>query len=114
MQHKQLTTVNFKQLTTGSLFRIGWIANLAVWGVIAVILAVLALLGYDTVEFNDQPLHGIGAVIGAIVIGGVFALIGAVLMMLGGMLAKFAGRWLTFGDLDILTEATEEGGEDQP
>lgn len=92
MKNQVLNEITIGQLPAGSIFKIGLMCNGYLWAVLGLVLGLFAFAGYDTVSWNDENVHGIGGLIIGFVLAAIFAVIGAVLLMLGGMLASLASR----------------------
>jgi hypothetical protein len=99
MNNQELRSITFGQLHMGTIFKIGFFSNLFFWGGFAALFGVLALFGVDIVKWNGAYVYGPGALLAALLIGGVFTLIGSVILMLGGMMAAWASRRFGFGEL---------------
>jgi hypothetical protein len=94
------TNISASDLTFGSLFRIFFWTSLAFWLLFGAVLAVLALLGMDTVNWNGQPVHGVqGLITGSLI----SAVIGAIVSSIGGLISalvvKLFGRFLPLSNL---------------
>lgn len=96
-----LSHFELKSLTTGALFKLGLISNLSIWLIIGILFAVGALAGLDIVSWNRAYVHGIGGVLAALFVAGVFCLIGSVMFLIGGAIAKAVDRAWSLGRFDI-------------
>jgi hypothetical protein len=94
-----LVTVRFHQVTLGSLFKIGWICNLSIW----IWLFPLFALG-GNFKFNDELLTGFKGFVVSIVISLLLAFIGSIVIGVGGIIARFADRWLPLINLSYIDE----------
>ena len=86
--------IRLNQLSAGAIFKIGFFCLFAILMPIFILCGVLAMGGSDTVSVNGRYVHGIGALIAAIVMGFVFPAVLAGLMTLGGLLARLFGGML--------------------
>lgn len=96
MSDMELRSVEFGQLHAGTFFKIGFISNLFIWGLLGALFGILALAGFDIVKWNGAYAYGLGGLFAGLLIGSVFSLFGAVFLMLGGSLAASANGSLLF------------------
>ncbi|MCF8879083.1 hypothetical protein L5876_04565 [Hyphobacterium sp. SN044] len=92
------TGIRPNQLTFGTLFKIFFGASILFWFAFGILIAVLALLGFETVSWNGGHVTGLpgfalGLVI-SLVVGGIFSAIGSVVMAL---IVKLMGIMLPLG-----------------
>jgi len=104
MSNLELRSVEFGQLHSGAFFKIGIIGNLFFWGLLGTFLGLLALAGFDVVKWNGVYVHGLFGLIAGALIGGVFSLVGSVIMMLGGALGAMASRRFGKWEFTILVQ----------
>jgi len=105
MKNQVLKEITIGQLPAGSIFKIGLMCNAYLWAIFGLILGLFAFAGYDTVSWNNEQVHGIGGLIIGFFLAAVFALIGAVFLMLGGMLASFVSRLKGGGVIAYIEDA---------
>ena len=80
-----------QQLTAGSLFYLGLLANLGFWLPVGGFWSVLALSGFNTVRVTGRPVYGLaGFLIGMAVALGT-SLIGAAIFTIGTKIAGLIG-----------------------
>lgn len=108
MTKREVKHVNISQFPAGSLFKIGMISNLFLWGIFAFVLGFSAFLGGGGVSWNEEQVTGVAGFITAFVVCGFFAVIGAVLLQLGGLLARFYFRKFGGGDLEYYEDSESE------
>lgn len=114
---RALSHFELKSLTTGSVFKLGLVSNLSIWLVIGLLCGGAALAGLDIVRWNGAYVHGIGGVFTALLVSGVFSLIGAIIFLFGGLIAKMFDRHWSLGKFDIEVreaEASEAHKESDP
>lgn len=88
-------TVSFRldQFRSGALLKLGIISNLGFWIPVGLLLGILGMMGFDVVSFNDSYIHGVGAIITGLIFGALFALVGSMIFVIGGVFARpFARR----------------------
>ncbi|MCJ9429158.1 hypothetical protein [Kordiimonas marina] len=107
MTDYKLGAIRFGNIPSGSMFKIGFFCNIFIWGVLGLIFGGLAMLGYNTVSWNHQHVYGLAGLLFGVGICVVFAFLGAVLLMVGGLLATWAARRFGFGELYYLVPVTE-------
>ncbi len=95
----KVVTFRFCRLTVGSLFKIGFICNLFVWMPIGIGTGIQAFFGDGSVTVNEQTVTGFWALIAPVGFTFMFALVAAIILMLGGLLARFVNRWVSFGGI---------------
>lgn len=110
MTNYQLNEINLSQLPAGTIFKIGFLCNLGIWGVFGLLVGVMALFGFETVHWNGTYVTGFSGLIIGLIISTIFAVIGAVLLFLGGLLAGLAARHFNFGTLQYIAAATKDAG----
>lgn len=108
MTTKNLKELSIKQFPSGTIFKIGFICNISLWGIIGLILGIMAASGYDVVSWNGAYIHGIGAIFVALLICAVFAICGSVLLMLGGMLGSRLLGSTSLGTLSYIVDSENE------
>ena len=92
MKNQILKEITIGQLPAGEIFKIGLMCNAYLWAVFGLIIGLSAFAGYDTVSWNGEQVHGVGGVIVGILFAAIFAVFGAFLLMLGGMMAGVVSR----------------------
>ena len=107
MAHYQLNEINFGQLPAGTIFKIGFLCNLGIWGMFALLVGGLALFGFETVKWSGTYVTGFSGLIIGLIISAIFAVFGAVLLFLGGLLIGWAARRFNFGKLQYIAAASE-------
>ncbi|MCF6195066.1 MAG: hypothetical protein GXP00_12925 [Alphaproteobacteria bacterium] len=107
MNEKIINELEFHQLPSGTIFKIGLICNLSIWGVFAIILGVLGAMGMNVVSWNDAYIHGYKAIIIALLICSVFAVIGSTILMLGGMIGNRIVRSPSLNKLSYITKTSD-------
>jgi len=107
MTDYKLGAIRFGNIPSGSMFKIGFFCNICLWGVFGTLVGILALFGYNTVTWNGAHVHGVQGLLFGVGIGVVFAFLGAVFLMIGGLLATWAARRFGFGELYYLAPVTE-------
>ncbi|RYE52607.1 MAG: hypothetical protein EOP20_14680 [Hyphomicrobiales bacterium] len=68
------------------------------------LFGVLALLGFETVHLNSQPVFGLPGLVMSLVIASLFAVLSAIAMTLGGLLARLVPslREITITQSDLV------------
>ena len=84
--------VTIRSFSTGALLKLGCIGVGAFWIAIGLFFGILALVGVFPVTVNNTPTSGIGGFLAGTVLGLVFAGFGALIFMLGGLLARLIPR----------------------
>jgi hypothetical protein len=84
--------IEFRRLRAGSVFRIGYLALLGFVLPLGILFGLLALGGADTVSFNGRYVHGIGGLVGGIVLGLALPAIFAGFMVVGSLVVRALGR----------------------
>jgi hypothetical protein len=90
-------TIDFHQLTFGSLCKIGVICNLFVWCPFGLFMGFAGIAGYDVVELDGEPVTGLAALLTALGVSMAFAILGGIVIGIGGIIARFVNRWVSFG-----------------
>jgi hypothetical protein len=84
------TPITSRRLSVGSVYKL-WLIGLSVSMVpLGILCGILALFGFNTVTWNQQPLHGIAGLAGGLLIGIGIALLFTAFL---GSAAAF-GLWL--------------------
>ncbi len=104
MSKKIITEMNIKQIPSGTIFKIGFICNISIWGVVALIFGVMGMSGMDIVKWNDANVYGIQALVVAFLICFVFAICGSVVLMLGGLIGSRLMGSSSLGKLSYFVE----------
>lgn len=99
---KRLVTFRFFHLTLGSLLKIGFICNLFFWMPIGIWVGIGALFGSGNLMWNEEPVTGFPGFVGGVVMAFVASLIGAIILMLGGIVARLVNRWVSFGGVQYV------------
>lgn len=99
---KKLVSFRFFHLTLGSLFKIGFICNLFFWMPIGIWVGIGALFGGDNLTWNEEAVTGFSGLVGGIVMAFASSVIGAIILMLGGIVARFVNRWVSFGGVQYV------------
>ncbi len=69
------TAISTHRLSVGSVYKL-WLIGLSVSMVsLGVLFGVLAMFGFNTVTWNEQPLHGVAGLIGGPLLGVFVALL---------------------------------------
>ncbi|MDP9414469.1 MAG: hypothetical protein M3Q08_10360 [Pseudomonadota bacterium] len=77
-----------KQFGVGALFKLGFIANVAIWSPISLIFGVAAMLGYNTVRWNGTRVHGVSGLALGLFIGLLSIAFGTLLFVSGAKIAS--------------------------
>ena len=101
---KVVEIIKFGQLTSGTIFKIGFICNACLWGVFCLICGTLGAFGFDLVKFNSQYVYGFGAILTALLLWVIVSLLGAVFLFLGGLVGGWFSRKFDMGDRRYETE----------
>lgn len=104
MSDMELRSVEFGQLHSGTFFKIGFISNLFIWGILGTLFGGLAFAGFDVVKWNGAYVYGLSGLFTGLLIGGVFSLFGAVFLMLGGALGAMASRRFGKWEFTVLVQ----------
>jgi len=107
MANYQLDEINLSQLPAGTIFKIGFLCNLGIWGAFGLLVGVMALFGFETVRWGGAYVTGFGGLIVGVLISAIFSVFGAVLLFLGGLLTGWAARHFNFGTLHYLASTTK-------
>lgn len=75
-------------LSAGSLLKLGLVSGTMFWGVFGLFFGLIALTGGPGIYWNGQPVYGITGLILAMVSAAAFAVVTAMIVMLGGLLAR--------------------------
>ncbi|MFC3912495.1 hypothetical protein ACFOSS_03305 [Pseudaeromonas sharmana] len=84
------STVTARRLSVGTVYKLWFVGLGATLLPLGLLLGICALSGYNTVTWNGQPLHGVGALFAGPAIGLGMALLFTALL---GSCAAF-GLWL--------------------
>jgi len=112
MNHFQLNEINLTQLPSGTIFKIGFLCNLGLWGVFGLLVGGMALAGFETVHWNGTYVTGFSGLIVGLMISAIFAVLGAVLLFLGGLIIGLIARRFNFGKLQYMTGPTTNSAEE--
>ena len=103
------TPYRAQDLTFGSLFKIMFVAGTGFWLILGVIISLLALVGLQTVTWNDQYVTGLpGFFIGLVIsglLGLLFSCFGALFLAL---ILKWFGGILPISFLRVVREMPSE------
>ncbi len=83
-------TVPLARLSMGSVMKLLFIANVTVWGLFGLGVGIAALVGADTVTWNEEPVRGLTGFLGAL---GIAAILCFLATAVTGLLA-YLGIWL--------------------
>ncbi len=83
-----MQNATLKQFGAGALFKLGFIANVAIWSPISLIFGVAAMLGYNTVRWNGTPVHGVSGLLSGLFIGLLCIGFGTLLFVSGAKIAS--------------------------
>ncbi len=108
MSNKILTELNIKQLPSGTIFKIGFICNISLWGIFALIFGTMGAAGFEVVSWNGTYIHGFWAIVVALIVCSVFAIIGSLMLMLGGLVGSRLVGSTSFGKLSYIVEPEDE------
>lgn len=84
------TTISANRLSVGSVYKLWFIGLGTSMLPLGVVLGVFAMFGFNTVAWNQQPLHGIAGLIGGPLVGIFVALLFTAIL---GSASAF-GLWL--------------------
>ena len=93
--------VPISSISTGSLVRLGFVANLGIWLLFGLLVGLSGWAGYDTISWSGEQIYGPGALIVGMIFAFIISLIGTVLFVLGALVAKVFSRWLPVGDIEL-------------
>ncbi|UZK67223.1 hypothetical protein [Sphingomonas sp. M1-B02] len=77
------------RLSAGSVFKFGYLANLALMMPVMLFFGILGMTGGTAVYQNGQPVYGITALVTAVAMGIAFPAILATWLMLGTLILRF-------------------------
>jgi hypothetical protein len=99
-----MTTIFFNQVTLGSLARIAVICSACLWLPFGGLVGLAALFGVSpfTFEINDVQVTGGPGLLGGIMLGVLFALLGTLSMIAGACLSRLVPRALRGQKLRIM------------
>ena len=94
------TSIPLKALSFGSLFKIVFLTGFCLWGVISLIVVIIALIAPSAVTINNQTAQSTGQALLAapmfLIIGTIFSAIGAAT---GVGALKLVTRFISFGNI---------------
>ena len=73
---KTWQTVPLAGLSMGSVMKILFIANVMIWAPFGLGIGIAALVGADTVTWNEEPVRGLAGLLGGLGIAGMFCFLG--------------------------------------
>lgn len=73
---KTWRTVPLAGLSMGSVMKILFIANVMLWAPFGLSIGIAALVGADTVTWNEEPVRGLTGLLGGLGIAGMFCFLG--------------------------------------
>lgn len=79
--------ISLGQLPLGTIFKIGFLSNIFVWGTSGAIYGVLAIFGRNTVSVGGEYMHGIGGFFSSLLIAALMSALGASVLAIGGFIA---------------------------
>ncbi len=89
--------ISISQLPFHSIFKIGFLSNIFVWGTLGAIYGVLAIFGRNTVSVGGEYAHGLSGFFTSLLIAVIVSCLGALVLAVGGFLAGKAARDVSFG-----------------
>ena len=106
------STFAVQRLSVGSIYKLFFIGLVISLGIIGLVSGILALFGFDTVNWNGEPVHGVAGII-------VGPLVGLFLALLFGTLlgsACVCGLWLysKFRPLTLSGKSLAQAAIDTP
>ncbi|WP_020399353.1 hypothetical protein [Kordiimonas gwangyangensis] len=104
MTMKVVEVIKFGQLTPGTIFKIGFLCNAYLWGIMCLVCGVLGAIGLDLVRLNGKYVYGLNAILTAFLLWVVMTLMGAFFLFLGGLVAGWFSRFFDTGELRFETE----------
>ena len=107
MSLNTLEEIDFHQLPVGTIFKIGFICNIFFWGLMGLFSGVMALFGEDTISIGGVPTYGFSGLIASILASVFFSVMGACILVAGGLVAGWASREFDFGKLTYRLSTTE-------
>lgn len=100
----ELRTLTIRRIKTGSVFRLLAASMSCSLIPLCILMGILGLFGFDTLNWNNRPLHGVTALVAAPFIGVFMA---AIFTGVFGLLVAF-GLWLFSKFRPIKIEVLEE------
>lgn len=83
--------ISYAQLSLGSLVKLGFFANLAIWTIFSSLAGLGGLTGLPLVKAGGVQVYGVTALVTALLIGVMFTLAGTVLFTVGAVLVRLLG-----------------------
>lgn len=98
-----------RSFSAGALLKFGAICVGSLWMLFGAFFGVLALLHIFPVNLNGVPTYGIGGLIGGLFIGLFLSGVGALIVMIGGLLARVLPKIQDIGiDVEVGSQAEFE------
>ena len=80
--------IGLEQLSWPALFKLGFVANLAIWAPLGLIFSIAALFGLNTVRRDGVPIHGPAGFLLGCIVGLIFIALGTLLFAIGARIAS--------------------------
>lgn len=99
---KRMRELSFSQLPAGTVFKIGFVSNIALWGMFALIMGTSALFGAKGVTWNGDQVVGVAGLLTSFLLSAIFAFLGSCALMAGWAVARLAANFLGKGRLSYI------------
>jgi hypothetical protein len=88
-----MLSIKPSQFSADAFLKLGVACNLAIWLPFGLILGVAFFFGVSVVTFNKENVYGVGGLVTALIVSLVFAGVGTLFLLIGGLILRWFKRW---------------------